>query len=148
MHDILHRPKIQCQNTLFATCIAPIYTCISSSTSPAPSPPSAVSVSQNGLDSVLVSWTPPSGEPDVTGYIIYYQQDGGQRLSGNAGATDMTTITGLITGATYSITMVATSSTLPSTETTAQTVIISKHVPCECLRTCTYTAKGGEGSPN
>ena len=140
VRDILHRPKIQCQNTLFATCITPIYTCISSSTSPAPSPPSAVSVSQNGLDSVLVSWTPPSGEADVTGYIIYYQRDGGQRLSENAGATaSITTITGLIAGATYSITMVATSSTLPSTETAAQIVTIGKHVPCECLRTCTYT---------
>ena len=72
-------------------------------------------------DSVVVSWTPPSGKPDVTGYIIYYQQDGGQRLSENAGATaaTTTTITGLIVGATYSFTMVANSSTLPSTETSS-----------------------------
>ena len=92
---------------------------------PAPFPPSAVSVSQNGLDSVLVSWTPPSGEPDVTGYIIYYQQDGAQRLSVNTEATATTaTITGLIAGATYSITMVANYSILPSTETEAQTLII------------------------
>ena len=77
----------------------------------------------------------------MTGYIIYYQRDGGQRLSENAGATATTaTITGLIAGTTYSITMVATSSTLPSTETTAQTVTIGKHVPCECLHTCTYTS--------
>ena len=95
----------------------------------APSPPSAVSVSQNGLDSVLISWSAPSGEPDVTGYIIYYQRDGGQRLSENAGTTATSaTITGLIAGATYSITMVAASSTLPSTETTAQTVTIGMHV--------------------
>ena len=97
-------------------------------TSPAPSPPSAVSVSQNGLDSVLVSWTPPSGEPDVTGYIIYYQQDGGQRLSENVGAAATTaTITGLITGAIYSVSMMATSSILLSTETAAQTVIIGNN---------------------
>ena len=102
--------------------------CLYPPTSPAPSPPSGVSVSQNGLDGVLVSWTPPSGEPDVNGYIIYYQQDGGQRLSVNAGATATTaTITGLITGATYSITVVATSSMLPSTETTAQTLIIGNN---------------------
>ena len=95
---------------------------------PAPSPPSAVRGSQNGLDSVLVSWTPPSGGPDVTGYIIYYQRDGGQRLSENAAATATTaTITGLIAGATYSITMVATSSTLPSTETAVQTVTIGNN---------------------
>ena len=63
----------------------------------------------------------------MTGYIIYYQQEeeGGQRLSESAEAAATTaTITGLIAGATYSITMVATSSTLPSAETAAQTVTI------------------------
>ena len=95
---------------------------------PAPSPPSGVTVSQNGVDSVQVSWTPPSGEPTVTGYIIYYQQqDGGHNGSEMAGATATTaTITGLMTGAAYSITMVATSSTLPSTVTAAVTVTIGR----------------------
>ena len=94
---------------------------------PAPSPPSGVGVSQMGLGRVLVSWTPPSGEPAVTGYIIYYQRDGGQRLSQSAGpAANNATISGLIinVGVTYSITMVATSSTVPSTETPAQTITI------------------------
>ena len=94
---------------------------------PAPSPPSGVSVSQNGVDSVQVSWKPPSGEPTVIGYIIYYQQqDGGHTDSQIAGATATNaTITGLITGATYSITMVAaTSSTLPSNETAAVNITI------------------------
>ena len=83
-------------------------------------------MSQNGLASALVSWTAPSGGPAVTGYIIYYQQEeGGQRLSENAEAAATTaSITGLIAGTTYSITMVATSSTLPSTETAALTVTI------------------------
>ena len=95
---------------------------------PAPSPPSGVTVhmSQNRQDSVQVSWTPPSGEPAVTGYIIYYQQqDGGHTGSEMAVSTAITTtITGLMTGATYSITMVATSSTLPSTVTAAETITI------------------------
>ena len=62
----------------------------------------------------------------MTGYIIYYQQEeGGQRLSESAEAAATTaSITGLIAGATYSITMVATSSTLPSNETAALTVPI------------------------
>ena len=96
---------------------------------PAPSPPSGVTVSQNGVGSVHVSWTPPSRGPAVTSYIIYYQQqDGGHNGSEMAGATATTaTITGLMTGATYSITMVATSSTLPSTVTDhGVTVIIGK----------------------
>ena len=85
-----------------------------------------MTVSQNGVESVQISWTPPSGEPAVTGYIIYYQQQvGGHNDSVMAGATATTvTITGLMTGATYSITMVATSSRLPSTVTTAVTITI------------------------
>ena len=95
------------------------------SSHPAPSPPSDVSVSQNGLGSVLVSWTAPSGEPAVTGYIIYYQQDGEERLSQSAESTATTAIiTGLMARATYSVTMVAISSTLPSNETEAETVTI------------------------
>ena len=67
----------------------------------------------------------------MTGYIIYYQQDGGQRLSENAGATATTApITGLIAGTTYYITMVATSSMLPSTKTAAQTVTLGTKKNC------------------
>ena len=76
----------------------------------------------------------------MTGYIIYYQQEeGGQRLSESAGAAATTAfITGLITGATYSITMVATSSTLPSTETAALTVTIGTvYMCCVYIRVCT-----------
>ena len=81
-------------------------------------------MSQNGLGSLLVSWTP--GETSVTGYIIYYQQqDGGQRLSLTAEATDTSiTIIGLITGATYSISIAAISNALSSTEITAPHVTI------------------------
>ena len=70
----------------------------------------------------------------MTGYIIYYQQEERvQRLSESAEAAATTTsITGLIAGATYSITMVATSSTLPSAETAALTVTIGT------FRTFTY----------
>ena len=107
-----------------------IYTCVlfcglQINTSPAPSPPSGVGVSQNGLGSVLVSWTPPSGEPAVTGYIIYYQQHGGQRLSQSAGPTATTAaITGLMAGANYSITIVVTSTTLPSNKTEVEDIIL------------------------
>ena len=92
----------------------------------APSPPYDVSVLQNGLNSASVSWLlEPAGsgsgitEPAVTGYIISYQTlDGGHSDSVNVdGTATSTIITGLMTGATYSITIVATSSTLPSTET-------------------------------
>ena len=90
----------------------------------APSPPSGVSVSQNGLNSLLVSWT--SGEPAVTGYVISYQTLDGE-YSGPVNENETATsiiITGLMTGATYSISIVAFSSTLNSTETTAPDITI------------------------
>ena len=64
----------------------------------------------------------------MTGYIIYYQQqDGGHTGSEMAGATATTaTIAGLIPVANYSITMMATSSMLPSTVTAAEIIIIGK----------------------
>ena len=92
---------------------------------PVPSPPSDVSVSQNGLNSLLVTWT-PSQRPHVTGYTIYYQQqDGGPSGSMEAGQHDTSiTIPELIAGATYSISIVANSSTLPSTFTTGHKAAI------------------------
>ena len=98
---------------------------------PAPSPPSAVSVSQNGLGSVQVCWKSPSGGPPVTGYIIYYKQNRGKRFSVNAGATStIATIAGLNELTSYSITMVATSSTLHSTETAAEMVTVGRSFWC------------------
>ena len=97
----------------------------------APSPPSGVSMSQTGLTSIQVSWI--SRDPNVTGYIIYYQQQhAGERLSLNAEANDTNiTITELIAGAEYSIGVVATSSTLPSNETTApDTITIGSYKQC------------------
>ena len=85
----------------------------------APSSPSDVSVSQNGLGSLLVSWTP--GDSTATGYIIYYQQHPPRErfLEVDEADTTSATITGLMAGATYSISVASTSGTLPSTETAA-----------------------------
>ena len=98
----------------------------------APSPPSDVDVSQNGLESLLVSWT-ASGESIVTGYIISYkQQDGVHSGSVNVNETVISTIiTGLMIGATYSISVVATSSTLPSNETIPQKITIGNGIYAE-----------------
>ena len=78
-----------------------------------PPPPSDVRVSQNGVNSLLVTWTPSEG-PDVTGYTVHYQQiDGAQNGSVTATNTSVT-ITGLIIGATFSISVSTNSNTLPS----------------------------------
>ena len=83
-----------------------------------PSSLSNVSVYQNGLSSVLVSWT--SEDPTATGYntyyiilyIIYYQQQDGEERFSLATATSAT-ITGLIAGATYSFSVASTSGSTP-----------------------------------
>ena len=83
---------------------------------PEPWYPGDLRVLQNGLYSLLVSWSPPVYRPNiVTGYHISYQeQDGGHRGSVMTGESNLnTTITGLIAGATYSISAAVNSSTLP-----------------------------------
>ena len=66
-----------------------------------------VQVSQNGLNSVLVTWT-PSGIRYVIGHTIYYQQKGEQSvLTEEFGNVTRATISGLITGSTYSISVSA-----------------------------------------
>lgn len=95
---------------------------------PGPSPPTDVNVNQNAAGSVQVSWKPPSSGPDVTKYMIYCKQrDKEQTISKSAAATANTaTINGLVTGEYCSITMVAFSNDISSTETTAQEVTINE----------------------
>ena len=73
-------------------------------------------VTQNGLESLRVTWTPSQGPINVTGYTIFYQQiDGELRGALTARSTDTNiNITKLIAGANFSIGVLANSSTLPS----------------------------------
>ena len=102
---------------------------------PAPPPPSDVAVSQNGLNSLLVTWTPSPG-PNVTGYTISYQQIGGG--DGGSETVEETAtnviISGLMTKATYSIDISTDSSTLPSNVFTVSNVTIGKK-ECSLLET-------------
>lgn len=77
-----------------------------------------LTVTRSGLYSVLVSWTPSSGDTaKVTGYILYYQQHGGRRFQISLAASDNSTTVKLPTlGVTYIFTIVATSIHLPSPE--------------------------------
>ena len=72
---------------------------------------------QNGLTSILVSWTAPaSGGATRTRFRIFYQTGGGSERSVDvgAGATNHT-LTGLLGGVTYNISIVALSDQFPST---------------------------------
>ena len=95
-------------------------------------------MSQNGLTSLLVTWTQSEG-PGVTGYTIYYQsKDGEERKSVMAGDTNSSTvIKGLTAGAVSAISMVANSSTLPSNVTTGPDVTIGNINCCNLFTMCT-----------
>ena len=81
-------------------------------------------VSQNGVNSLLVTWTPSEG-PDVTGYTVHYQQIDRESGSVMAKNTDTNvTITGLIAAATFSISVSANSNTLPSSMVSGPDVTI------------------------
>ena len=69
---------------------------------------------QDGPTAITVSWSPPIPLGDTTGYIISYT--GINSGSGNVsnGSTDNYLLTGLQDGATYTISIVATSQDLPS----------------------------------
>ena len=75
--------------------------------------------------SIQVSWTAPaSGGASRTGYRISYQTGGSvQSVDVGAAATSQTLI-GLQSGATYSISIVTLSSTLPSTAVGPETVTL------------------------
>ena len=105
----------------------------------APSPLANVSVYQNGLITVLVTWAPSEG-PTITGYTITYQRlDGGENKSVMAVDTETNRIiTGLIPGATYSISIVASSNTLPSTATTATITIGIANTSPYCCKPTLY----------
>ena len=77
----------------------------------AANPPAGLMVTQVTDTSVMVSWTPPADTTGVTGYRIFYTENGGseQFRDVSGASTDMDTIPDLTTGSTYSITIVATS---------------------------------------
>lgn len=76
-----------------------------------------------------VSWEHPSGKPNVIGYTIYFKKDGEEKEKSVDAESTATTavIPDLITGTTYSFTMVAISDTaIPSTKSAAVQVTIIK----------------------
>ena len=83
---------------------------------PGTPPPTDVAGVQSGPTSIRVTWTSPDPLDGVTGYRIHYTTGGGssgsQTVSG--GNTMTHTLTGLTNGESYTISIVGTSSALPS----------------------------------
>ena len=81
--------------------------------SPGISPPTDVTAVQDGLTSIILSWTPSN---EATGYRIYYNGSGGH--SGfddvNGGSTDTYNLSSLHNGHNYTLSIMATSIDPPS----------------------------------
>ena len=75
--------------------------------SPVASAPSNLMAVQEGLTSVLVSWSPPSPLGDTTGYRISYSGGNSGSEDVSDGSTSTHTLTGLQNGASYNISIVA-----------------------------------------
>ena len=77
------------------------------------SAPTNLSATQE-VSGVRVSWSPPTPLGDTTGYRIYYSGGSSGSVDVSGGSTDNHLVTGLQSGAAYTITLVATSQHLPS----------------------------------
>ena len=85
------------------------------------SPPSGVTAVQAGPTSIAVTWTASS---DATGYRIHYTSDsdsGSETVSD--GSIETHTLTGLVNGETYTISMIATSRHFFSEAVAADTIV-------------------------
>ena len=89
------------------------------------SAPSGLTAVQTGPTSILVSWNPPDPLGDTTGYRIDYTDgSSSDSVTVDGGSTDSHTLTGLQNGATYTISIVATSQGLPSETVTADMAVV------------------------
>ena len=96
------------------------------------SPPTAVTVSRTGFNSVLVSWSAPSSAP--AGYEVSYQVAGGSTLSGGNTSNTELTLTGLTLG-NHSFIVVGYGTegepVLPSAHSNTASAIIGQICHCE-----------------
>ena len=86
---------------------------------------------QEGLTSIRVSWKPPTPLGDTTGYRISYS-DGDSSVDVSGGSTDNYLLTDLVMGATYTISIEATSPHLPNGR--VETIITL----CKMKKSCAY----------
>ena len=82
---------------------------------PGPPPPTDVTAVQDGPTSIIVIWTPPNTLDDITGYRISFTGGASSGSVNVSGGNSMSrTLTDLTNGETYAISVVATSTSLPS----------------------------------
>ena len=87
---------------------------------------------QAGLTSIRLSWTPSS---DATEYIISYTGGGSSdSVTVSGGSTDSYILSGLMNGATYAISITATSTANAAASESVVAVDVPLGILCQCLR--------------
>ena len=76
---------------------------------PVASAPTNLTAVQEGPTGIRVRWSPPTPQGDTTGYRIYYSGGSSGSVDVGGGSTDNYLLTGLQNGASYNISIVATS---------------------------------------
>ena len=87
--------------------------------------PTLTSLDQISSTAVRVTWSPPSGGATVTGYVVHYIGSGSVGTETEPSSSTSTDITGLTSGATYTISVEATSQHL-SGESKEMTITLSE----------------------
>ena len=94
---------------------------------------------QDGPTNITLSWSPPSS--GATGYVIHYESQGGDRGSAtvSSGSTNRHTLSSLLDGDTYTISIFTTSPVLPSASVSTQLRLgdyqLLKNIICQtCIR--------------
>ena len=85
--------------------------------------PTLTSLDQISSTAVRVMWSPPSGGAIVTGYVVHYRTD--SSVGTKSSSSTSTDIAGLTSGATYTISVEATSQHL-SGESEEMTIALSE----------------------
>ena len=85
-------------------------------------PPNITLLDQTLPTTVRVMWSPPSGGTTVTGYVVHYRT--GSSVENQPSSSTSTNITDLTSGATYTISVEATSQHL-SGESEEMTITLS-----------------------
>ena len=87
--------------------------------------PTLMSLDQRGPTAVRVTWSPPSGGATVTGYVVHYRTGSSDGTKNEPSTSIFILLTGLTSGATYTISVEATSQHL-SGESEEMTISLSE----------------------
>ena len=96
--------------------------------------PTLTSLDQRSSTTVRVRWSPPSGGARVTSYVVHYRTSSSLTIKRISSSSTSTDITGLTAGATYTISVEATSQHLSGES--EEVTITSWHYSCIVVLTC------------